>query len=284
MIEHAKKPTGFALLVTATRLTVRNWRYLVCVSVPTVIAILGLVIAVQHLTEGDISSPPEWANIALGFAAVILIIFILVANAIGWHRFLAAQKPQASPISMLRNLPFWRYIWRAVLLCVPAFAVAVAIGMPVQLIFPPPWGFVDPSNEFFFWVMLSADTYFRDWLAPFLISGTLTLIGFVFPAVALGHQLPLWHTIKSSLSYAPQMVVALVVLEIATFLTVEVAGTQLKYTLFDVATITSVPFTWGALVLTNLISVFSAMVKIAILTTAYLHWYAQQKRPAEADL
>ena len=284
MIEDAKKPTGFALLITATRLTVRNWRYLVCVSVPSGIAVLGLFIAIQRLAAGDISSPPEWAQIAFSFASVFLIFFILVANAIGWHRFLATQNPQASPISMLRNLPYWRYIWRAALLCLPAYAVAIAIGTPVQLIFPPPWGVVDWTNEFFFWVMLHAETYFRDWLAPFLISSTLTLIGFVFPAVALGHQRPLWRTIKSSLSYAPQMVVALVVLEIATFLTVEVAGTRLSYVLFGLEFRASVPLLWGGLVLTNLIFVFSAMVKIAILTTAYLHWYAQQKRPAEADL
>ncbi|MEP4555837.1 MAG: hypothetical protein ABJR46_16230 [Tateyamaria sp.] len=166
----------------------------------------------------------------------------------------------------------------------PAFAVTIAIGMPIHLIFPPIWGTDLPIGSLSYRIVFCLEGYFRDGFAPFLFSGTLTLIGFVFPAVALGHKVPLWHAIKSGLTYAPQMIVALVLLEIATFAVVEVAGTQLRYLFFNVTTQTSIPFVWGAAILSNLISVFVTMINLAILTCTYLHWIAQQKRPAEADL
>ncbi|MEP2427617.1 MAG: hypothetical protein ABJH99_16505 [Tateyamaria sp.] len=80
------------------------------------------------------------------------------------------------------------------------------------------------------------------------------------------------------------MIVALVLLEIATFAVIEVAGTHLSYRLFDIAFRDTFPFAWGAATLTNLVSVTALMVKLAILTCTYLHWNAQQKRSAEADL
>ncbi|MEP2889475.1 hypothetical protein [Tateyamaria sp.] len=284
MQELPEKPTGVALLITATRLTVQNWRYLAWVSGPMYAVTMSLADITRHLIEGDISSPPTWPFLALAFVTMVLVVLILSANAIGWHRLLARHSAQTTPMSVLRRLPYWSYIWRAGLLCVPAFGVAIAIGMPIHLISPPIWGTDLPIGSLPYRIVFYLEIYFRDWLVPFLISGTITLIGFGFPAVALGHKVPLWHAIKSSLSYAPQMMIALVLLDITTFAVVEVAGTQLRDLFFDVTTQTSIPFDWGAAILSSLISVFVTMINLAILTCTYLHWIAQQKRPAEADL
>lgn len=245
---------------------------------------LGLLAAINYVPEVGIPFIPEWTSLVIRVIAVVMIYLLFAINAIGWQRMLGNLCAHTQPFAALRELRLWSYIWRAMIMLVPAIAVAFIVSAPISAMDGSILQFDPPHSNLVDWMVIHTKTYFEEWLSPFLVTSTLTLLGFIFPAVALGHKMTLWAALKASLTYAPRMFVALIYLEVMTFLVIEIAGSHLNHQVLDSIFWGSFIHTWGSLALISALSALSLTIKIAILTTAYLHWHAQQKRSAEADL
>ena len=266
------RPTAITLLKTSVGLIFANKRLLFAVTLPIMLA-SGVLFALV-IFGSTLILDRRAALVATTLAGASIVMFASIVNAIVWHRAAGWHGNPTSLTSTLKSQPILRYVVRGAAIFLPVLAAVFALE----------WATAEVRK---FWsvqfgiggmplLLSSALSIFS---AEFTLPAGLTLFGFLFPAIALGHKIGIRQSIRASLQYFWPMLIAFILLQVAYFFLVD---GLLHHVLNQLALSKSSTLQMFEDIMTFAIDIFAILINITLLTQCYLHWHttSKTKKPA----